>query len=429
MSSKLIRDPLYGLIGLDEHEVALINTPFFQRLRHIKQLGNADFVYPSAVHSRFEHSIGAMHVAGEIAKQLDLSEAEIETARACLLLHDLGHGPFSHAFEDLLKVFNTQKVTHEDVGAAAFAHSPEIKKALGARYGRVRDAFKGKGKSIIYEIISGSIDADKMDYLRRDSYHAGVEYGNYDFHRIMKSLCRHEGYLALTYKGIDAHESFRVARLAIHTQIVGHHVNQIANEMLSRAVMLATEQGTLKKSIFRFDPERPERFLERYLNGGPFSSDHGFVRYVRDHSTGKARKMIDDYSARRLYKRALQHPVQQLETQIKGDIIRGTFDRSKMEKALAAKAGIGAHEVFVVHHKVDQKQYVFGGGAGDSTLLVRNAHGYIRPFNEYQVLQAPSDTIHELIVFGPDAKRQRLKKATQEYLSAAPTTTAAVAAM
>ncbi len=189
-----IRDPVHGYIKIKEEERAIIDSPFVQRLRRIHQLAGAYMVYPGGVHSRFEHVLGTMHVAGLIAESLadkvDLGEEQIQELRLAALLHDVGHGPFSHLFEEVLT--DKTGLSHEDMSQRIVLES-DIRGIL-ERYSISASAMSklciGKQKThpFMNEVIAGGLSADIMDYLLRDSYFTGVEYGKVDIHRVIDSL-------------------------------------------------------------------------------------------------------------------------------------------------------------------------------------------------------------------------------------------------
>lgn len=185
---KFVRDPIYGFIGLTNSEIKLLNSPFLQRLRRIKQLGNTHLVYPTACHSRFEHSLGVLHIANRMAQKLGLGEEQIKIIRYMAILHDIGHGPLSHNFEDILKKINGEKVSHEDITKKIIANDEFIGQVLGDNKEKVLDLFDEENETVSKEIISSNIDADKLDYLRRDSYHIGVTYGVFDLERILHTI-------------------------------------------------------------------------------------------------------------------------------------------------------------------------------------------------------------------------------------------------
>lgn len=198
MHSQLeLRDPIHGFIQRSDLEARVIDTSVFQRLRGIKQLALANLVYPGANHTRFDHSIGVMHVAGRLALQLLGAESteKIQLVRLTALLHDVGHGPFSHVAEKILdESFDTGKVKpenrekiHELIACQIIESNQELAEHLGSAVKeQIIKALKGvEADALIKGIVSGPLDADKQDYLLRDSYFCGVKYGVFDLERLI----------------------------------------------------------------------------------------------------------------------------------------------------------------------------------------------------------------------------------------------------
>ncbi|GAB7387452.1 hypothetical protein BSNK01_12880 [Bacillaceae bacterium] len=243
-----IRDPLYGFITLSVDEKKIISTEPFQRLRRVRQLGTSYLVYPSAEHNRFSHSLGVMEVAtrvfNEIIKRdryvLQWSEEEIKRNRQLLrlaaLLHDIGHAPFSHVSDDL---FADEIGSHEEMAARLILNSDitPIISRMGKEFGftprEVAGLITGKFKpeyKLLFQIFSSELDADKMDYLLRDSHFAGVQYGRYDFHRVIQNLTVHSQggiwELAVDIGGLHAVEALVLARYFMFTQVYLHKTRQ-----------------------------------------------------------------------------------------------------------------------------------------------------------------------------------------------------------
>jgi HD superfamily phosphohydrolase len=187
-----IKDPVHGYVYITEAEKEIIDSYPVQRLRRLRQLAGAEYVYPGANHTRFEHSIGVMYLAGKVAENPNISqiisEEEAEAVRIAGLLHDVGHGPFSHVFEHLL----TKKLnkTHEDITAWIIKYS-ELKDLLGGLGYKAEDiaelavgSLAVRGKAFLNQIIRSSIDVDKLDFVVRDTYHTGAEYGFVDVFRL-----------------------------------------------------------------------------------------------------------------------------------------------------------------------------------------------------------------------------------------------------
>ena len=167
---KFIRDSVYGDIRLNEFEVRIMDMPQFQRLRRIKQLGLISLIYPGATHTRFEHCVGTMHLGSKLSEELELDSDEIELIRASGLLHDIGHGPFSHVSEGVLSV------PHEELSKFVITKT-SMRDLLEEKFDvdEIVDIINGKGR--LGPIVSGELDVDRMDYLLRDSHNTGVSYG------------------------------------------------------------------------------------------------------------------------------------------------------------------------------------------------------------------------------------------------------------
>jgi hypothetical protein len=183
-----------------------------------------------------------MHIATRMAQQLELSDDDIRTIRYASLLHDIGHGPFSHAFEEILSSVNgPAKVSHEDITRQIINSNEQIGQLLGDQTDEVLSLFSNA--TVSKEIISGNIDADRLDYLRRDSYYTGVSYGEFDLERILHTIHNvndgKRSYLTVLEKGMDALESFRLTRFLMHSQVYSHHARLICESMLQRAVEMA----------------------------------------------------------------------------------------------------------------------------------------------------------------------------------------------
>lgn len=258
MKEYIFRDPIHGNIAVkDETIFGLIQSPEFQRLRRIRQLGTSFISYPGAEHTRFAHSLGVYHLMNRVLAHLAEHRVEIdpdERAMACAaaLLHDIGHGPFSHLFE---------KVTgmHHEAWVARIIASPEssIAHILADRDAawpaRIASFIRGawEGRPFLKELIASQLDVDRMDYLLRDSRMCGVTYGQFDLERLIQTLTVVDGHLALTDKGITSAEEFLLARYFMYWNVYFHKATRSSEVLLElalrRAVALvrAGEQGAL----------------------------------------------------------------------------------------------------------------------------------------------------------------------------------------
>ncbi len=227
--AKYVYDEVHGYIPLTEAELRIIDTPTFQRLRRVKQLAQAWFVYPGAVHTRFSHSLGAMHLMGLIiSKFVDeglIPSDDVELLRIAALLHDIGHTPFSHAIESFFR--RHYGVSHEDISSWIVMEDPHIADALrdyGLEPREVAAIINGTHKEVTYNmLLSSDLDVDRLDYLLRDALHTGVRYGLIDIHRITATMSiDDEGYLSIPAKAVQAVESFYIARLHMYRSVYYH---------------------------------------------------------------------------------------------------------------------------------------------------------------------------------------------------------------
>lgn len=241
-----ITDPVHKCIQITELERELIDAPVFQRLRRIKQLAGAHLVYPSAQHSRFEHSMGAMHVAGLVGDRLfSLNELDdhdlVQQLRAASLLHDIGHGPFSHLSEEVMMLRSNKD--HEQIGKEIIRRTEisDILSTHGFSPKQISDLSTGQSNSkFMNEIIAGSLSSDLMDYLPRDSLFTGAEYGRIDYNRIINSFTITDGSsIALQRSSLYSFESMLISRYEMFKAVYFHKTVRAAEVMLLHSILLA----------------------------------------------------------------------------------------------------------------------------------------------------------------------------------------------
>ena len=247
---KIINDPVFGFINIpDGLPYDIIQHPYFQRLNRIKQLGLSSYVYPGAQHTRLQHSIGAMHLMGEAISQLRIAGHEItateeEAVRACILLHDIGHGPFSHALEHSL----VPGVSHEEISLLIME---KMNREFERKLEMAIDIFRNKyPKRFLHQLVSGQLDMDRLDYLSRDSFFCGVSEGIIGASRIIKMLNLNDGQLVVEAKGIYSIEKFLVARRLMYWQVYLHKTSVAAEKMLVNILKRAKELASSGVELF-----------------------------------------------------------------------------------------------------------------------------------------------------------------------------------
>jgi len=308
-----IRDPIYGFIKPSDKELKIINTFLLQRLRRIKQLAMANLVYPGANHTRFDHSLGVYHIASLMADIL-LPDEEFREKRNIIrysaLLHDVGHGPFSHVSEAVLnKYFKntneekiheqiTQKLIESDKELKDILAPDEIKMIIGLLNGKDVDY------SIMKEIVSGPLDADKMDYLQRDSYFCGVKYGIFDLHRLINTLESYpdgiDKHMANKFDGLNSLEQFVLAKYYMTQQVYRHKVRILSDSMIVRGLELGIEKDDIPflRDLFQF--RREADYLTNYLR---FYDDKILNDILFTGKQGNAFYIFERLYQRKLFKR------------------------------------------------------------------------------------------------------------------------------
>ncbi|MGH2552419.1 MAG: HD domain-containing protein [Chitinophagaceae bacterium] len=256
---KIINDPVYGFITIDHPLIwHVISHPFYQRLRNIQQMAFAHLVYPGAIHSRLHHSLGAYHLMCMALNELKSKEVEITIqeelgAKLAILLHDIGHGPFSHALENEL----IKDVQHETLSMLLLE---KLNAELEGKLQTAIDIFTDKyPKKFLHQLVSGQLDADRMDYLNRDSFFTGVAEGVIGYDRIIKMLTVSNGELMVEEKGIYSIEKFLVSRRLMYWQVYLHKTVLCAEKMLQKILQRGIE----------IKAASPSPFLNIFLEGGP----------------------------------------------------------------------------------------------------------------------------------------------------------------
>ncbi len=337
---KIFNDPIYGFISIpDDFIFDLIEHPYFQRLRRIMQLGLSHLVYPGALHTRFHHVIGAMHLMTQAVATIRRKGHEItpEEERAVLiaiLLHDIGHGPFSHALEyDIV-----HKVSHEEISGFFM---DRLAKEFGEDMERALLIFKNKHhKPFLYQLVSSQLDMDRLDYLNRDSFYTGVSEGIIGSDRLIEMLNVHEGNLVLEEKGIYSIEKFIVARRLMYWQVYLHKTVVAAEFMLIHALRRAKQ--LTKKGEILFASPALEYFLRNDVSKSDFDKDPrildlfaelddydilGALKVWQSHSDKILSSLSQRLVNRKLFKIEIaKEPFSPDRIQLEKELIRDQFD-------------------------------------------------------------------------------------------------------
>ncbi len=332
---EVIRDPLWDNIRLEPEAVACIDTPAVQRLRYVRQLGHAFLVYPGATHSRFEHALGAYHLARRALASLDergdlagIDEGERLALRLATLLHDIGHYPFSHALEE------AGFPHHEELGVARLGEGAlgDALRAIGGDrlVARIGALVRGRSDSPLGGLVSGSIDLDKIDYLSRDARNCGVPYGTLDVDRLLASLVIVRdgagGEVGVLEKGTSALESLLFAKYQMYRNVYWHHAVRSATCMFKRAVRATVQAGHVDHATLAT------------------ATDDSLAALLERHDpTGLARALRE----RRLHKRALDLPATEVPADVPAWLSDDPDRLEAAEDALAASWGLAPGDVLV----------------------------------------------------------------------------------
>lgn len=405
-----ITDPVHRSIRFSQVEKEVIDTPTFQRLRRIRQLAGAHLVYPSAQHSRFEHSLGAMHIAGLAGESL-LAKGYIDNAevvqelRLAALLHDIGHGPFSHLFEEVLE-YRT-KTSHENMGRKIITDS-EISDVLG-RHGHsaeqtCRLSFAPAKVTFLNEIISGGLSADMMDYLPRDGLFTGAEYAKVDYYRIVSSLEVWKNRLAINKSALNSLESMLISRYEMFKAVYFHKTVRAAEVMLLQSMIAADDELGLTDTS-----------LENYLSlTDEATLDKLCAVDVNVHATSKERfaaKLARDYRERRLLKSVYEKLFQK-----RG---RHQMDRKALQ-SLAYKISDAAHVdrayVFVDASRAASMPLTPSKEEMMSILVVDKESVRDMPFSHLPLIESISGFFDMLRVYTTAENREKVERSVKKVL-------------
>ncbi len=387
---KIIKDPVHGYVEADALALRLLDSEVVQRLRHVTQLGFANLVYPGANHTRFEHSLGTMHLAGLMSGELGLDDGETELVTTAALLHDIGHGPFSHVTEPVMEEF-TGRCHHQIDRLVREGTTAGILEAEGIDPAEVCDVVAGKHR--LASIIHGSLDVDRMDYLMRDAHYTGVPYGTVDAHRLIRSTIFTESGIALHEGGINAAESLLIARTLMRPAVYFHHVSRIATSMFVHALReeVRNVPGADARELMRMD-------------------DAACMERLKHSSCEIARDLARRVYARDLYKRALYVGEDRVNAAALQQDLGAARERG-LAAVIAETAGVPEDCVLVDIPRLP--------GALSMEVRVRNSHAMMDIEEVSPLINTLNDTRRQqwrLGIYTTKEHRDRVEQAATEVL-------------
>ena len=411
-----IKDPVHGYVYITENEKEIIDSYPMQRLRRLRQLAGSEYVYPGANHTRFEHCVGVMYLAGKVVENPNVSRAvneeEADVVRIAALLHDVGHGPFSHVFEQLL-IRDLDK-THEDITSWIIEKSEVSEKLakMGYTPADVGKLAVGKlqkpGKAFLDQIISSAVDVDKQDFIVRDTFHTGAEYGFIDVFRLIHALDILDENLAVELGALSALEAFIIARIESFKSIYFHRVGRAAQIMLATAMEKANEELGLTKF------QTPEEYMTM----------DDYTVWAALKKCEKSKQIIEDLERRKMLKCAYERTFYEKDTMISNIFGREAY-RRQMQSEIAREAGVEANAVVIdvptvpsvpYHHAVLMESM-------EIPVFSKTQSGGKTPYrlsDISKIIENLKGFINILRVYTNEADRERVEKATAKILGKIP---------
>ncbi len=401
-----IIDPIHDFIRIHDHELAIIDNPIFQRLRRIRQLSGAHLTYPSAQHTRFEHSLGVLHIASQAGQALKekgiLKQDQIEILRLAGLLHDIGHGPFSHLFEEIIQ---QKKISHEDFGKNII-----LKSTIGDTLSKngfdkktiSKIAFGDSKYQYMNEIVSGALSADMMDYLLRDGYFTGAEHAKIDHKRLTQSLDVHKKKLALERSALYSFESMMHSRYQMFKAVYFHKTVRAAEVMLLEALRLSDDEF----GFTSFNIDEYTKLTDEYVLSMLLSS--------KSQKLQRARKFAEDYQNRKLLKCVY-------ERILTSKTLLEKTRTNEIRLSLSKKSKVDENEIFVDSSVTPSIPLSPSKKESKQIILTTNQNGRGQaqelPISEIPVVSAISGFMNILRVYTPQKNRKKVEIAAKSILS------------
>ena len=402
-----IIDPIHDFVRVYDNELKIIDTPIFQRLRRIRQLSGAHLIYPGAQHTRFEHSLGVMHIASmagqALAEKGIVSSDDIQNLRLAGLLHDIGHGPFSHLFEEIFE--EKRKISHEDLGRDII-----LKTEIGDIISKngfdkkliTKLAFGDSKFQFMNEIISGALSADIMDYLLRDGYFTGAEHAKIDHHRLTYSLNVYKNKLALDKSSLVNFETMMISRFQMFKAVYFHKTVRAGEVMLLEAMDLAEDElGLSSMNLNEYLKLSDDVILAKLLN-------------LPEHNSKlkASKKIAIDYLNRNLFKSVF-------ESTLTGKAI--TKKRmQELREEISKKSKININEIFVDSSNTPSIPLSPSKKESKSIILLENNGNKTTAkeilISQLQLVSVMSGFMKILRVYTPAKNRKKVEMAAKSIL-------------
>jgi len=400
-----IIDPIHDFIRVYDHELTTIDDPIFQRLRRIRQLSGAHLTYPSAQHTRFEHSLGVMHIASQAGQALHekgiLKSDDIEILRLAGLLHDIGHGPFSHLFEEII---GQKKFSHEDFGKAII-----LKSAIGDNLSKhgydkkfiAKVAFGDSKLQFLNEIVSGALSADMMDYLLRDGYFTGAEHAKIDHKRITQSLDVYQKKLALERSALYSFESMMHSRYQMFKAVYFHKTVRAAEVMLLEALRLSDDEF----GFTSFNINEYVKLTDEYVLSTLVSSKSSKLK--------RARQFAEDYQNRKLLKCVFERILTS----------RNILEKTKtneLKTSISKQSKVNEEEIFVDSSVTPSIPLAPSKNESKHIILITHENGkpsaQEMPISQIPVVSAISGFMNILRIYTHQKNRKKVEIAAKSIL-------------
>ncbi len=413
-----IKDPVHGYVYVTDNEKRIIDSYPMQRLRRLRQLAGSEYVYPSANHTRFEHCLGVMFLAGKVVESPNLSKVvndeEAEMVRIAALLHDVGHGPFSHVFEQLL--IKDLDTTHEDISSWIINEgeiSLELNK-MGYKSEEIAKLAVGKlrrsGKAFWDQIISSGVDVDKQDFIVRDTFHTGAEYGFVDVFRLIHAMDIFEENLAVEVNALSTLEAFMIARIESFKSIYFHRVGRAAQIMLTMAMEKA----------------KSELGLTAFKTTGQYLAMDDYTVWSALKQCNKSKEIIENLEHRKLLKCAYERTFYEKDPMISNIFSREIY-RQQIQNEIAREAGLEAEAIVIDVPTVPSVPYhnAVLMESMEIPVFSRNQAGekkLERLSDISKIFETLKGFMNILRVYTDKTNREKVEKATGKILGRIPST-------